>query len=55
MTLLYTAAGLLVLAQLLGIYALVSRKADFIFSLMMLALLGGALACGVIVLTRHLG
>jgi hypothetical protein len=38
-TLLYTALGCLVAAQLVGIYALVSRKADLIFSLCMVCLL----------------
>ncbi|HET9692220.1 MAG TPA: hypothetical protein VFP61_13795 [Acidimicrobiales bacterium] len=55
MTLLYAAAAMLVAAQLLGIYALVSRKADLIFSLVMVGLLAGAAACGALLLTRHLG
>jgi hypothetical protein len=38
-TLLYTALGCLVGAQVVGIYALVSRKADLIFSLCMVCLL----------------
>lgn len=46
MNLLYLAAACLVAAQLLGIYGLVSRKADLIFALVMLALLAGAGALG---------
>lgn len=38
MTVLYGAAAALVLAQLVGIYGLVTRKADLIFSLLMVAL-----------------
>jgi hypothetical protein len=42
---LYGAAGCLVLAQIVGIYALKTRKADLIFALCMVALLiaGGVL------------
>jgi hypothetical protein len=36
----------LVAAQLLGIYALISRKADFIFALLMGALLIAAVVIG---------
>jgi hypothetical protein len=39
---LYTGAACLVGAQLLGIYALVTRKADLIFSLVMVALVVAA-------------
>ena len=39
MTVLYGAAAALVLAQLVGIYGLVTRKADLVFSLLMVALL----------------
>lgn len=46
MTLIYTAAGLLVLAQVLGIYALVTRKADFIFAMVMAVLLVCAVVLG---------
>lgn len=46
MTLIYTAAGLLVAAQILGVYALVTRKADFIFALLMTALLVSAVVLG---------
>jgi hypothetical protein len=38
-SLLYVAAGCLVAAQVLGVYALVSHKADLIFSVFMLSLL----------------
>jgi hypothetical protein len=37
--LLYSAGACLVLAQLLGIYALITRKADFIFAVVMVFLL----------------
>lgn len=40
--LLYAAAICLVLAQILGIYALWTRKADFIFALLMAILVLGA-------------
>lgn len=42
MTVLYGAAAALVLAQLVGIYGLVSRKADLVFSLLMIVLLAAA-------------
>ncbi|MHB1533788.1 MAG: hypothetical protein ACYC1D_04090 [Acidimicrobiales bacterium] len=42
MNIIYVALGLLVAAQLLGIYGLVTRKADLIFALLMLALLVSA-------------
>ena len=35
----FLAGGFLVVAQLVGVYALVTRKADFIFSLVMAVLL----------------
>jgi hypothetical protein len=40
--LLYLAVGLLVVAQVLGIYGLITRKADLIFSATMVALLVAA-------------
>jgi hypothetical protein len=44
---LLVAAGVcLVVAQLLGIYGLVTRKADFVFALIMGALLVGAVVMG---------
>lgn len=46
MTLLLVAAASLVFAQLLGIYALKSRKADFLFSLCMLGLFALAVVLG---------
>jgi len=42
----YVAGALLVVAQILGIYALISRKADFLFALIMLVLVLGAVASG---------
>jgi hypothetical protein len=47
-SLLYLAGGCLVVAQLIGIYGLVTRKADLIFSIVMGALLVSALALGAI-------
>lgn len=46
MTPFYVAGVLLVLAQALGIYALVTRKADFIFAMVMLVLVLAALGAG---------
>jgi hypothetical protein len=43
---LYGGAVCLVAAQVLGIYALVSRKADLVFSLCMVMLLVAAFALG---------
>jgi hypothetical protein len=43
---LYVAGGCLVVAQLLGIYGLVTRKADLIFALVMAALLISAIVLG---------
>jgi hypothetical protein len=40
----YLAGACLVAAQLVGIYGLITRKADFIFALLMVALLAGAVA-----------
>ncbi len=40
------AAGFLVLAQIVGIYGLVTRKADLVFALVMIALLGAAVVLG---------
>jgi hypothetical protein len=42
----YVAGGCLVVAQLLGIYGLVTRKADLIFAVVMGALLVCALVVG---------
>jgi hypothetical protein len=46
--LLYGAAICLVLAQVIGIYALWTRKADLIFALVMILLLAGAVIMGLI-------
>ncbi len=46
MTLLYAAAACLVAAQILGIYALKTRKADLIFSLFMIVLVVASAAFG---------
>jgi hypothetical protein len=46
MTPFYVAGVCLVAAQILGIYALVTRKADFTFALIMLLLVVVALASG---------
>jgi len=46
MTPFYVAGALLVVAQVLGIYALVTRKADVIFTLIMLVLVVGAVVSG---------
>jgi hypothetical protein len=42
----YIAGALLVVAQILGIYALVTRKADFVFAVIMVVLVVAALASG---------
>jgi hypothetical protein len=44
--LLYAAGACLVVAQLLGIYGLVTRKADFIFAVVMAVLLVCAVVLG---------
>jgi hypothetical protein len=46
MTLLYTAGALLVLAQIIGLYGLKTRKADLIFTLIMGALVAAAVIVG---------
>lgn len=46
MTLIYLGGVLLVLAQILGIYGLVTRKADFIFAIVMTVLLVLAVVVG---------
>jgi hypothetical protein len=46
MTALYTAGALLVLAQVIGLYGLKTRKADLIFTLIMGALVGAAVVVG---------
>jgi len=42
----YLAGALLVIAQILGIYALVTRKADLVFAIVMVVLLLAAGALG---------
>jgi hypothetical protein len=42
----FVAAGCLVMAQLLGVYALITRKADLVFSIVMVGLLVAAVALG---------
>lgn len=46
MSAIYAAGGLLVIAQILGIYALVTHKADLIFALIMGAILLFAVVLG---------
>ncbi len=46
MTPFYVAGACLVVAQILGIYALATRKADLIFAMMMVGLVIVALAAG---------
>jgi hypothetical protein len=43
-TLIFAGVGVLVAAQILGIYALVTRKADLLFSLLVLAMVAIAAA-----------
>ena len=54
-TLLYLAAGCLIGAQILGIYALRSRKADLIFSLLMIAMVMASVALGYLGARQQLG
>jgi hypothetical protein len=53
-SLLYLAGGCLVVAQLIGIYGLVTRKADVIFSVVMGTLLVCALALGAVWVYHHI-
>jgi hypothetical protein len=46
LSLLYVAAALLVVAQVLGVYGLVTRKADFVFAIFMGVLLAVAVVLG---------
>lgn len=55
MTLLYVAAACLVAAQVLGIYGLRTRKADLIFSVVMVLLVLAAVVLGVMGAKRQLG
>jgi hypothetical protein len=43
----YVAVGLVVIAQIVGLYALFTRKADLVFSLIMVVILAAAAAIGV--------
>jgi hypothetical protein len=51
--LLYLAGGCLVVAQLIGIYGLVTRKADVIFSIVMGTLLVFSLLLGAVWVYHH--
>jgi hypothetical protein len=53
--LLYAAAACLVAAQILGVYGLVSRKADLIFSVLMIVLVIASVVLGVIGASQQLG
>ena len=55
MTPFYVAGACLVVAQVLGIYALVSRKADLTFALVMVVLVVAAVAAGIDGLYSNLG
>jgi hypothetical protein len=54
-TLLYLAAACLVAAQVRGVYGLVTRKADLIFSLFMAALVVTSLVLGGVGVYQQLG
>lgn len=54
MTPFYVAAAVLVVAQLLGIYALVTRKADLTFALIMLVMLVVAVVAGLLGLRNYI-
>jgi hypothetical protein len=54
-TLLYLAAACLVGAQVLGVYGLVTRKADLIFSLFMIALVVTSFVLGGLGVYQQLG
>ena len=54
-TLLYLAAACLVIAQVLGVYGLVTRKADLIFSLFMIALVVTSFVLGGLGVYQQLG
>jgi hypothetical protein len=54
-SLLYAAAACLVAAQIVGIFALVSRKADLIFSVLMIMLVIAAIVLGVTGARQQLG
>jgi hypothetical protein len=54
-SLLYVAAACLVVAQALGIYGLISRKADLVFSICMFALLLASVVFGVLGVRQQIG
>jgi hypothetical protein len=54
-TQLYAAAACLVAAQIVGIYALVTRKADLIFSVLMVVLVIAAIVLGLAGAHHQLG
>jgi hypothetical protein len=54
-TLLYLAAACLVVAQVLGVYGLVTRKADLIFSLFMAGFVVASLVLGGMGVYQQLG
>jgi hypothetical protein len=43
----YAAVALLVVAQILGVYGLVTRKADVVFAVVMVLILAAAAALGI--------
>lgn len=54
MTYLYLAAACLVVAQLIGVYGLVTRKADVLLSTLMIGLVIGAVALAFFGAYHHL-
>jgi hypothetical protein len=54
-TFLYVAVVCLVIAQLVGIYGLVSRKADLIFSMFMVGMIVVAVSLGAVGAYQQLG
>jgi hypothetical protein len=54
-SLLWVAAACLVVAQVVGVYGLVTRKADLIFSIFMIILVAVSLVLGVIGAYRQIG
>jgi hypothetical protein len=55
MTMIYGAGACLVVAQILGIYGLVTRKADLIFSVCMITLVAVAVGLGAVGAYHQLG
>jgi hypothetical protein len=54
-SLLWVAAACLVVAQIVGVYGLITRKADLIFSIFMIVLVAASLVLGVIGAYRQIG